>query len=296
MSVFFRYRAWRRLTAASVGLSLIGNLAGCAPEKPLIPPPVSEDLRHRLGVVGVASVTGPTAGELDVPVRGVGAGAARGAGAGAATGAAGGIQLLAGSGTASGMAAGGGAAVALGALIVLIPLGIVVGALVGAATAVPEDTAREIEAILAKVLKETPIQQRLRQEVVTLAKQETDESVVDLDAFGLVSESGVAGYEALRAQGIDTLLEVRASRAGLVGGQGGDPELSLFVESSIRLIDTSSGETLFENQGITHRTAAWRFTEWGAEDAALLRQQLTASFRGVANRIVDTVFLEVRWD
>jgi hypothetical protein len=293
MSVF-RYRVWRPLTAASVGLSLIGNLAGCAPEKPPIPPPISEDLRHRLGVVGVASVTGPTAGELDVPVRG--AGAARGAGAGAATGAAGGAQLLAGSGTASGMAAGGGAAVALGALVVLIPLGIVVGALVGAATAVPEDTARGIEATLAKVLKETPIQQRLHQEVVALARQETEESIVDLDALGLVGAGGIADYGALGARGIDTLLEVRASKAGLVGGRGGDPELSLFVEFSIRLIDTASGETLFENQSITHRTAAWRFTEWGAEDAALLRQQLTASFRGVANRIVDTVFLEVRWD
>ena len=190
------------------------------------------------------------------------------------------------------MAAGAGAAAGLIVLAVLVPVGIVVGTIVGAASALSEETVQENEAQLTRAFKETDIQGILHAEVVDDAEVARALPVVDLKDVRTPAENGGVDLAELRETGVDSILELKVEEMGLSGKKGGDPELFLYLSVTYRIFDTARGTHLYENQ-VTHRSPTWRFTKWGARNAKLLREQLNVSAHQVAQAIVDQVFLEV---
>ena len=90
-------------------------LMSCGSPRPSSPPP-SEQLRQQLGVVGIRVVDEKPSSGLDIPLRGRASGAAGGAGVGALVG----LDAALGEGRDNIAGA--------VALVVLVPLGIIIGA------------------------------------------------------------------------------------------------------------------------------------------------------------------------
>lgn len=248
-------------------LLVLAHLASCAANPPM--PVVSEAQRKSFGVVGIGSITQAPVADLGVYARGRTSGAARGAGEGAAAGAA----AFMGSGSScSGAVCG----VAILLLPVFVVGGAVVGAVAGAGAAVPDDKARTIEAQLDSVLKDAGQQEALRVDVLKAAHR-----------------SRVPNVSAINSN-VDTVLEVGLVRVGLLGQGGEDPILVLRVHAVARLVDARTNAELYRNYGFVLGSLPRKYSEWAADGARLLRNELERVRASIAGSIVDDVFLVVR--
>jgi len=143
----------------------------------LLPPPLSEGTRAKLGNIGIVSADFLPQSELFTFAKGRISGAAKGAGIGAGTGAH--IVLEGGQG-AQGFAA----------LFVLViaaaaaAAGAVVGGVYGTATAIPSEKVEEIESCLKKALIELRMQESLRSVFFEKAKGETDFNLILIEEGG----------------------------------------------------------------------------------------------------------------
>jgi hypothetical protein len=245
---------------------------------------VSETQRSRLGVVGVVQIAGGPKGELHAGARGAAAGAAQGAatGAGIAAGAASG-QLY------SSSCSGKSAIVCVILIPVFIAAGAVVGGAVGAAQAVPTDTAQQIEAQLNSALTEVGPQDALRADVVKAAVRADVPDVKEI-----AEGTTMADYRPLSKSKVDTVLEVGVVEVGLTGNGGKDPQLTLHVRAVARLVDVNSNMELYRNYALNHVSGPRKFSEWGADQAHLLKHELGRAYEDLGTSIVEEVFLVVR--
>jgi hypothetical protein len=251
--------------------AIFSVLTGCASDP--APPLPSESVRKELGTVGVVSVHFAPEESLQIP----------GAGEGAATAAAGSIYAGAHAGP-----------VGLVLGIVLAPVAAVVGGIAGAAAEMPEETAAKIESQIVETLKAADVQVTLRGKVIEAAQKAAGKELVEMTNPPMMVGEQVGDYRYLHDKGIDSTLEVGALEVALVGSYGGDPDLQLFVVARTRLIRTLNNEVIFAHDTLKTQSKKHRFSEWGANDAELLRRELDQSLQRIARRIVDEVFLEFR--
>ena len=254
----------RRLACALIA----AQLCACA----TTPPGISEAQRARMGSVGVATLPVAARGDLNVGTRGTGAGAVEGAIAGAAA-------FVSQVGPCSD----------IGCIVVPIfaVAGLVVGGITGATQAVPDDSASAIEARLRKVLAEVEQQAKLQSAVVDAAARFGVERVAEL-SLPTPSAGGA------RTTPVDTILEVALVSVGLVGRGGSDPDLALRAAAVARLSDARTAKVLYDGRAFTYATGPRKFSEWNADGARLLRQDLERAYRSLGNSIVDEIFLVVR--
>jgi hypothetical protein len=247
-----------------------------APLQELAPP--SEELRASLDAVGVATAVTAPSQQVSRPVRNesVGRAAAKGAAKGAL------FFLLApfeACCTSDPYA---------GALLILTPLLAPVGAVVGAgagaaresaanaANTIPADVVEEMETALQQVLAEQEPQARLRQ--------------------GILAHAAARNMTVLNPDpnaDLGTVLEVGVSSVGLVGVGGRDPELTLVIEASARLLDTVSSRELWAQDHMVYTTSPHKFSLWNANDRALIKSAMNEALETLAHRIDEKVFLEV---
>lgn len=271
-----------RLRSVLLSALVLVTLANCAPWEP---PVVTEELRNQLGVVGVVSVDFAPDDEFSTALRG----RVTGFTTGFATG---GLSGLA-------YAAMGSAPFPPGFIIVGPIFGVtgaVSGGIAGWITAVPEDTAREIESQIIEILSTAPPQESLRRHVIEAAREEGLQHIFELVVQGPTSAEEYVDYRRLTEVGIDTVLEIGVVAVGLKGEGGGDPELALFLQARARLIRAASNTELYSDETIPYLIGRWKFTEWGADGARLMRESLERGYRELAYKIIDQIFLEVRWD
>jgi hypothetical protein len=241
------------LCIAATGCSTIGQTS--------LPP--SEQTRQQFGVVGVRVIGDSPKYDFDTPVRGRSAGAAQGAGRGAFQGVDTALQT------------GDGLSAAI-ALVVLVPLGIIVGGIEGANAAVPEEQAKRIDATIASVFSDVPIAPEVRHGLT----QALDERV--RQPFKMLTDESNGN--------VDTILEVSVHRAGLAGGKGSNPILTVFVEAEIKLVRTSD-ETIIHEDKLLKQSGARTLVEWTKNDAASLRRSLKMTYQHVGEEVVEEVFL-----
>jgi hypothetical protein len=257
-------------------------LSACAIRQPT---PVPE-ARRDLGVVGVVPTTEPPSGELDVGPRGAAAGALRGAAKGAAW-----IGAPTGSGC-----AGESCAVVLVLWGGLALGGALVGGVMGAANAVPVDTAGQIETQLRLALAEVGEQEVFRKEIVKAAARSGIANVVELPV-GMpgVSAPGT-NFDAreLARVNVTTVLEVGVPQVGLVGKGGSDPQLSLHVHAVARLVDARSNSELDAPPSVEDVSQAKLLSEWTADEAHLIKQELVQAYERLAMLVIEDVFYGVR--
>jgi hypothetical protein len=251
-------------------------------------PSGSEAQRERLGMVGVIQIARGPKGEIDVP-KGRVPGAAKGAAGGAAAGAGAAAAALV-QGSCVGFACG----VAIVLLPIFMAVGAVVGAVHGGAVAVPDEKGRQIEAQLQLALAGVGTQQALRSEVITTAVRRGITNVKDISSESLtIVEEGI-DYRQLLGSGVDTVLEVGLVEVGLIGAGGKDPDLTLRVQAAARLVDVGSSKELYRNFAFNYVSPRRHFSEWSADQARVLKQELSRGYATLGTSILEEVFLVVR--
>ena len=239
---------------------------GCA-HAPPYPQPPSEEVRAALGTIGVVSAAVTSETQLKGPTRGK----LHGAGKGAAYGA---LQ---------GMVAG------LEAYIIGAPvfgaIGGTIGLGLGAIIARSGSEVKETEAALTKALGELKVQETIRDRVLEEAREKTQHT------FVLVEDQ--VPYSSLADKGIDTVLEVGVLELKFEG-KGINPPLTLVMSVRARLIRVSDETELYVYTLDPPSTNARKFTEWAADDARPLRDELEDINQYLAKQIVEKLFLQYR--
>ena len=248
---------------------------GCAhaPPRP-VPQPLSEEVRATLGTIGVVSAAvtpetqfkGPTGGKL----HGTGKGAA--------------VGFLAGAGRAAMVTPPEPLSAALW-LVFVVPavaaVGTVAGGVYGAFAAESGGKVKEAEAALNKALGELKVQETMRDRVLQEAVDKTPHT------FVLIHDQ--APYSSLADKGIDTVLEISVLRFGLAGS-GVNPPLALVISVRASLIRISDGTELYGRPWIYHSRKR-KLTDWAADDAQPFREEVDRVYQGLAERIVEELFL-----
>lgn len=278
----------RRPLVTILSIAFLIGQVGCASKRSTFGLHPSEEARKQLGAIGLVGARFPPETNFRTPAKGSIAGAARGAAEGFAVGA--------GSTAVSGVYAGAAAPpplglIILGALIALGgAIGMVVGGVEGALTAPPTATVQEAEAVLREALTALKVQEELQMHVLRAMQDDTSHPVVFLPTHGPAVSEEELGYQALAAEGLETILEVSVSKLGLAGGFGGNPSLGVFMTARARLVRTRDAITLHDAT-VEYRSRRRKFTEWAENDAQLFLAELKRSYRTLAEKIVEDIFL-----
>jgi hypothetical protein len=96
--------------------------------------------------------------------------------------------------------------------------------------------------------------------------------------------TGVSRAEYLAGQGAETVLELRLIHPGLRGEGTVNPSLAFCVQVHAQLNDVSSGREL-AGCTLQYRSESHKYSQWGANDAQLLREELTRFCRLTADAI-----------
>lgn len=180
--------------------------------------------------------------------------------------------------------------------LIVLPVFLITGAIIGAITAVPEGTAQQVDAAVTRAFSTEPVQARLFEKVTEIVRRDTGKSVRALADEGPRQDETTPDYRALAAQGIDTILEVGVTRVGLAGGGGADPELVLFLEASARLVRTLDNEEIYAHEDFVYLSEQLKFSLWGVDDSQPVREALQRAYPALAGQIVDTIFLEIQYE
>lgn len=186
-------------------IALLIGLSACAygPRPQVLPPPPSEEVRAKLGTIGVVSARFTPEAKFDTPAKGRASGAWEGTKQGAVIGAAivgaiGGVPLIIGAPI--GIVTAGIGALA-GGIVGTIP-----GSIHGAVTALPSETVEEAEAALKMALADLEVQEAMGDHVLQVAEDQTHHHLVLLTDQGPTTPDEEASYGSLTDNGIDTRL------------------------------------------------------------------------------------------
>jgi len=253
--------------------------AGCAanPAKPThsFPPPPTEEVRASLGTITVTSARPQTQAYFATPDS---------KGKAAATGA------LEGALYATGVAAQGAAAGPEGLVgaavveIVLLPLGTVVGGVVGWFQGTAPAEVKQAQTILANTFAGLDFQAAVRQQVLEAGRRNTRHAFVPANQ----SEPATPG-----SPQPSSILEVTVLSAGLAGKREKDASLAMFLRVQVRLLQSPTGPPLYSNTWV-QTSGARPFKQWAADNGRAFREELPAASRAVAENIIEEVFLVYR--
>ncbi|MFQ5958620.1 MAG: hypothetical protein ACE5LF_04550 [Alphaproteobacteria bacterium] len=277
---------FRRWMIATLSAVMLLAAAGCAERaersKPLsaLPPPPREDIRARIGVVGVAVAAEATRRDFQKPP-----GKGKGAAIGAAQGFGGSILL--------GMSGGGGGDPQVGALLAALgiafaPVAAVGGLVVGAVKGVPAEEVAAAEAALARAIDELGADRALQERVYRLVREHAARDAVMLTELATVEPDATVASPV--GGKIDSLLAIGVPSLALVGSGKINPPLVLVARAKVSLRDAAGGTRLYHTQ-VEFIGAAHTFTEWAADDARLFRAEIDRALGRLAEKIVDEVFL-----
>lgn len=263
-----KLRLLSKLIAIWLSLYLLIGGVGCAYK---YQPPPSEDVRSKLGTVGIIFESTIPESNFSTFAKGRLAGAGKGAAGGATVGATVGIS-----------------AGPIG--ILLLPFlaggGAVIGGVAGATGAVPTSDAEKIETAISSALSALRIQETMAGHMVRASR-----ALVEYRFYPEpVLHEETSDYGVLKGKGIDTAMEVFVERVGFEGGEGSDPAIALFMNLRERLVRTSDSVVLYENRFI-YRSAQRRFTRWYESNAMLLSQEFDQAYRSLAEKVVEETFL-----
>jgi hypothetical protein len=237
-----------------------------------------DDTKVNLGVIGIVS------GRYDPDIKlrepmGKTAGAFSGAGASA----------LSVAKTAGGMGKAG------VFLLPLIPVAAVVGAIAGGSAGVSGEQVQATRASIGTAIRELKVQESLQNQLTEHMGEKTTYPLVRLEGLGPTSQATRTGYDSLSGRNLDSLFEIGVTSVNLEGlgytpGSGLEyinSNLWLSVDARVRLIRVADNTEVF-NRSFTTTCYGQRLRllEWGAHDAALLRQEIPRCLSSVRDRIV----------
>ena len=275
--------------SSALALLILVVLLGCAHTPPS---PLTEAIQAQLGTIGVVVAPLPPEVDYRTPGRGGAGGAAIGTAKGMGLGVlAGVVCLLTGPSEACEVAW-------------ATPYLAVRYAVDQATVGIAADEIASGETAISAVLADRKHHASVRDQFYRLAAARTRQTLVPLPAEGTPSAAATTSYRQLAALGIDTVIEITLQRVALqsrTSGQGGggniwrisavdlNPYLTLAVTARTRVLTTADGTALYEHSRDYIGKGA-TFTEWGANDAQLLREGLAQLLQEVAGEILTQVF------
>lgn len=163
-----------------------------------------------------------------------------------------------------------------------------VGGVVGAVQAPSANAVRQTENRLRAGVDAGAIQTALRDQVVQLAR-DNSQALVDADSAALRQAARDNDYRPLAAAGIDSVLEV-ALREVATRGSAGDTPQPLLMQARVRLIRTADNHELGQREFV-QQSERRRLAEWAAADGRVLLQALQNGYAALGAQIYDSEFL-----
>ena len=264
-----------RRGAVMVGL-LIGTLLGpwgCTTSSPRIPP-LSEEVRTQIGTLGIATSSIVPTADLNAPTGGKGAVK----GAGQAT-----LAMASAAGISASAGRAGGLIGAIGVLVVLgvTPVAALGGAIYGAIVAPSAQKVKGAETTLANALADLKIQEAIHDHVLQAARDRVGHRVVSLG----------------ETPDVDAILEIDVPSVRLAGTAALDidPPLHLVVLACPKLVRRADGLQLYPPKSATlaivYMSGPRKFLEWGGEDARLFREEMERAYQSLTITAVEEMFM-----
>jgi len=242
------------------------------------PKDLPDDTRVNLGAIGIVS------GRYDPDIRlrepmDKAAGALSGAGASALSAAV----------TAGGMGQAG------IFLLPLIPVAAVVGAIAGGSAGVSVEKVEAARVSIGTAIRDLKIQETLQNQLVEDVREKTPYPLVRLESVGQAFIGATGSCPSLPGMNLNSIFEMRVTSVNLEGfgytpGSGLEyinSNLWLSMDTRVRLIRVADKTEVF-NRSFTTTCFGQRLRllEWGANDAAPLRQEIAKCLSSVGDRIV----------
>jgi hypothetical protein len=263
------WRQWRFLPVF-LGIAL---LLGCVP-RPFQAAPW-EDIRAQLGTVGVMGTEIDPAISFEGYARGRWSGAWRGAALSS-------LEWL------EGWHCGEPACGAL--MLITLPPIAVGGGISGAIAAEPKHIIQASENEAREALATLQLQHSLLTQLVERAREDTPHAILLLPE----ADSGVQDDTAAAEPPVDTVLELALLQVGSRGPGVNDPVM-LYMIVRARLQRIRNGLLLYEGKFASFSEQR-KFTEWCADNSALLRHAYARGLEDLAGQIVDDLFLSLDTD
>ena len=182
---------------------------------------------------------------------------------------------------------------ALGYAVIGGTAGAAAGGLIKGATAVPTETATELQAALFAEISDHDLRAELRQRVLARATSTSERSVIDLGTgyagFGTSSSDEAVGSSAAP----DTVLEIGITEIALAGEGGIDPSFALSITVQARLIRVSDNQLLWSDMRIPFESDPADVPVWTATDSGHLKSEISSGLETLANQICGLVFGQV---
>lgn len=270
-----------------------GLLAACVA---VAPPPPAATSRDALGIVAIAPAQFTPDSNFSTFAKGAGAGAAKGA------------AIL--GGTAAGSTAIAAASVPPMAPVIVISGALATaavaatGAVSGARVAVPAETAGEVDATITAAVANLDAQNALAQQLMTVLRAEPWINLALDNVQGPSRAAASPDYAALRAAGIDTVLEVSVTEIGFEScgpefvrrlssacpENQGKRMVDLYLSVRARLVRVADGAEIFSRR-FRYKSALREIPLWVAKDGKMLAEELSHAYRELAQRVRDEAFV-----
>jgi hypothetical protein len=163
--------------------------------------------------------------------------------------------------------------------VLLMPVGVMVGGVVGGIHGTPKEATEAAGNELRKACAELDFQETVRKDVIAAMRKQTRHPVIQAGKFGTGSIA--------RA---NSLLEVNVQAAGLCGSKYKNARLPLFLRGQVRLLSWPDGAVLYELSWL-HTSGNRTFCGWAAQGARPFRRELAIASRALAESIITQIFL-----
>ncbi len=274
----------RFIPSLSISLAIVSLVQmGCS-HTPIKPKVLSDELRGKLGTIGVVSGRYDPSILLRKPLDKV-----SGSSSTAKSYAESWVRL---GGTSEGAVR----------MLLTAPIPMAIGAIVGKSKGLSDDKVKEVQAAevaIRAAVTDLKIQGNLRDEFLEIAREQTSFPFVRLEGEGPISPEEKTHYRTLAGAGMDSILEMGVTDITLNSPEPRadfsldhiDPLLWISIGAQVRLVQTASDAEIYTQSfqtrcpGPTHK-----FMEWGANDAQLLRKEVTGCLSSVRQRILRDLF------
>lgn len=161
---------------------------------------------------------------------------------------------------------------------------------------VPANTAAEIESAINKAVVGLDVQNALAGQLATIIKSDPRTRLATVNVAWPDKPDSHPDYAQLRADGIDTVIEVAINEIGFDGCIMHDWEcrpphiLHLFMNAQLRLVRVADGAVLFARP-LVYKSGNRELASWITDGGRLLGEEFEQAYRELAERTYDELFL-----
>jgi hypothetical protein len=178
-------------------------------------------------------------------------------------------------------------------------LGTTVGTIVGGVSGMTQgiihpqdnnslDEQKIVRETLDSYLQKLGMQERIRKEVVAVARQNTSHPITELDQGGPTQRKIPVSYQSLKEKNLDTILEVSVVSLGLESTSAFAPDFSVFmvIKADLRRVED---DAILYRTTLNYTSHSLPYEEWAEKNAYAFQRALNEGYRNLAEQVVSTL-------